>query len=156
MASILGEKYKYADGTSAAYLEQAISQTTYDLNNATAKLNEALSMIAICGNQSTGCLDKTGRHISTWRDQRDSYQRLVNELNEKLKDLLDQQSRISANVTLTSVANTNAAQSAIASADAELKKAKSTTFKWLLYGGIFVAVIVGAIFLYKKLKKQKS
>ncbi len=155
MAYLFDEKYKYADAYSLASINGSILSVTAQLNEATSLYNQAIAAIASCDNSSTGCLEKTGRHISTWRDQRDRYQPLVTQYKNELSELLSLQKQLAgtqADTAGTTVA-VAAAQTAISKADEAQTKASAT--KYFLYGGIALIVIVVGIIAYKMLKKKK-
>jgi hypothetical protein len=155
MAFIFDEKYKYADAYNLASINDSILSVTAQLNEATGLYNQSMTAIASCNNSSTGCLEKTGRHISTWRDQRDRYQPLVTQYKAELSELLSLQKQLSgtqADTAGTTVA-VAAAETAISKADEAQTKASAA--KYLLYGGIALAVIIIGFIAYKMIKRKK-
>lgn len=152
MASIIGDKYRNAVDTSN--IDASIASVTASLNEATSLYNQAMTAIATCDNSSVGCLSKTGRHISTWRDQRDRYSPLITQYKNELTELLKLKSQIagSQSETAQSAVVTASAQQALANADAT--QTKSAFYKYaLIFGGIALFIVIG-IFAWKKLKKK--
>jgi|WetSurMetagenome_2_1015567.scaffolds.fasta_scaffold244898_2 hypothetical protein len=173
--SILGEKkYRGADGYAAPVvnynditdINASIASVTESLANATEMYNQAMAAIAACNNDSSGCLSKTGRHINTWRNQRDAYRGLVAQYKTDLEELLVLQEQLST-VQVASAENTQAvvttaaettqvaaaAQTAIANADSATT---SANFKKIaLYGGGALVLIVLGFVVFKQLKKKK-
>jgi len=150
MASIVGESYRNADSST---IDTSIADVTTSLNEATRLYNEAMTAIALCNNSSVGCVDKSGRHISTWRDQRDRYAPMVTQLKKELTELLALKEKTATTSTQTAsqIAGEAAARQAIANADTS--QTTSTALKWgLIIGGILI-VVIGGIFIYKKIKK---
>jgi len=150
MASIVGESYRNADSST---IDSSIADVTTRLNEATRLYNEAMTAIALCNNRSVGCVDKSGRHISTWRDQRDRYAPMVTQLKKELTELLALKEKTATTSTQTAsqIAGEAAARQAIANADTS--QTTSTALKWgLIIGGILI-VVIGGIFIYKKIKK---
>jgi len=148
------KRFRNADGLSD--INQAISIKTSELNTATRLLNEAMAAITACGNSSTGCLSKTGRHISTWRDQRDRNSALVTQYKKELSELLVLQKELAGTQTTSAAATTAAAAAKTAIVEADTAQTTSAAKKWLVYGGIAVgviAVIIIGIVLVKKYKK---
>lgn len=161
MAEIFGKKqFRNAVTDSITTINTSIATVTASLDNATQQYNQAITAIAACNNQSGGCLDKTGRHISTWRDQRDRYAPLVEQYKKELQELLALQKALTETQGTTAQATivTAQAEQAVAEAEtaissAETSKTMSAGLKWgLIIGGI-VVVVVGGIIAYKKLKK---
>lgn len=161
MAEIFGKKpFRNAVTDSITTINTSIATVTASLDNATQKYNQAVTAIATCNNQSGGCLDKTGRHISTWREQRDRYAPLVEQYKKELQELLALQKALTETQGTTAQAAivTAQAEQAVAEAEtaistAETSRTMSSGLKWgLIIGGI-VIVVVGGIIAYKKLKK---
>lgn len=143
-------KYFNADGSD---ITASIATVTAKLNEATSLYSQAMTAIAACDNSSTGCLEKTGRHISTWRDQRDRYAPLVTQYKGELTELLALQRDIAASTTQSAQSNQVVAEAQTALAKADSAKTMSGLLKWsLIIGGILV-VVIGGIFIFKKLKK---
>ena len=141
-------------------INASIATVTVSLDDATQKYNQAINAIAACNNQSTGCLNKTGRHISTWRDQRDRYAPLVEKYKKELDELLVLQKALTETQGTTAQATivTAQAEQAVAEAEAavssaETSKTMSAGLKYgLIIGGVLL-VVIGGIVAYKKLKK---
>ena len=160
MASIIGEKGNnerwYNSAGDLASISASIATKTTELNNATALLNEALNGIALCDNRAIGCVNKSGRHISTWRDQRDKNAPLVTKYKSELAELLALQKDLTSTQT-QSAQSTQViadAETAVMKAETAATIAKST--KLGLYLGIgagVIALIIGGIYLFKKFKK---
>jgi LPXTG-motif cell wall-anchored protein len=113
------------------------------------KLTVVYQMIAKCGNSAGGCKEKTGKTINNWRDDRDRYAKLIAGLDKK----------IAAESTTLTAAEKLKTQQAIAAQEvgkSELIAASTgtqNTTKYILIGAAFIAVVVGGIFLIKKLRK---
>jgi hypothetical protein len=147
------KRYHYAEGDMAS-VNSSLADLTAKLNDAQAKYSEAIAAIAACNNSSIGCLDETGRHISSWRADRDQYSKLITEYKSQISDLLSiQKSLASASVnTSQAISTASAAQQAVASAQEVTTKANAK--KWLLYGGIGAGVLVAGIFAVKMFRKK--
>ncbi len=157
MATIAFENTKYASpkfhNADGSDITASIATVTAKLNEATSLYSQAMTAIAACDNSSIGCLDKTGRHISTWRDQRDRYAPLVDQYKKELSQLLALQRDIAASTTQSAQSNQVVAEAQTALAKADSAKTMSGLLKWsLIIGGILV-VVIGSIFIFKKLKK---
>jgi chromosome segregation ATPase len=161
MGEIFGKKpFRNAVTDSITTINTSIATVTAALDNATQQYNQAITAIAACNNQSTGCLDKTGRHISTWRDQRDRYAPLVEQYKKELQELLALQKALTETqgTTATAAIVTAQAEQAVAEAEtaittAETSKTMSTGLKYgLIIGGTLLIVILGII-AWKKFKK---
>jgi hypothetical protein len=150
-SSIIGEntKYKNADGSA---LDAAIQSKTKQLTDAQALYAQAMDAITICGNSSSGCLSKTGRHISTWRDQRDLNAPLIERYKTELSELLDlkvkeaaTQIQTAASMQATSAANTAISEANKVSSEASVVAASATASKVGIYlliaGGLIVLTI---------------
>lgn len=152
MASIIGEN-KYRNAETMASIDASIASVTASLNEATTLYNQAMTAIAKCDNSSIGCVDKTGRHISTWRDQRDRYQPLITQYKEELAQLLKLKSQMAGSTSETAQSAVITAQAQQALANADATKTQSTFLKYLLIFGGVALLVVGGIFAWKKLKK---
>ena len=152
--SIIGEKWHNASASDIASIDQLISAKTAQLNEATTMLSQALTAIQLCNNSSWGCVDKSGRHISTWRDQRDMYSPLVTRYKNELIDLSARRSQLVKEMGDIAVVSQVAAVADKAIAEAESVETTSTAKKVLLYGGIALAVIVTGFIAYKIIKKK--
>jgi topoisomerase IA-like protein len=157
---------KYHNAVDISSINASITSVTESLNNAMQLYNQAVTAITACGNKASGCLAKTGRHISTWRDQRDRYLPIVEQKKAELKELLEIQSTLT-DVQVTSASNqqiivakeaeTNQVKAAadIALANADTRKAESTAKKYGLYIGLGLVLVIGGIVAFKMLKKKK-
>jgi len=66
MGEIFGkDRFRNAVTDSIVTINTSIAAVTRSLDEVTKLYNQALNAIAACNNNSSGCLDKTGRHIST-------------------------------------------------------------------------------------------
>lgn len=172
MASIIGEKKKWKNAITddIAAVDSLISSKTNELNNATTMLNQALNAITLCNDKASpngifkpGCAAISGRHITSWRDQRDMYMPLVDRYKKELITLQERRTALvnSANESATllqNVAQTNVATAKAneAIASAETVQATATASKYGIYGiiaGVALILIIGGIYAYKKLKK---
>jgi hypothetical protein len=172
MGSIVGEN-NYKNATSStdtlAEVNASIASVTASLKAATTLYNEALAGIATCDNKSLRCVSKSGRHISTWREQRDQNSMIITNSKKQLDELLALQAQLvsaaSAQATSTAANKTAMAQAdkIAATAETAVAEASSATIgasakKYLLYGGIgigVIALIFGGIYIFKKVKKSK-
>lgn len=161
MGEIFGKKpFRNAVTDSITTINTSIATVTASLDNATQQYNQAITAIAACNNQSGGCLDKTGRHISTWREQRDRYAPLVEQYKKELQELLalqkaltETQGTTAVTVTATAAANRAIAEAETAISNEETSRTISKGLKYgLIIGGVLILVI-GGIIAYKKLKK---
>jgi chromosome segregation ATPase len=161
MGEIFGKKpFRNAVTDSITTINTSIASVTASLDNATQLYNQAITAISTCNNRSGGCLDKTGRHISTWRDQRDRYAPLVEQYKKELQELLALQKALTETQGTTAQATivTAQAEQAVAEAEtaissAETSKTMSSGLKYgLIIGGVLILVI-GGIIAYKKFKK---
>jgi hypothetical protein len=167
MSSILGEKYRYATASegltsSIANIDVTIAQVTKALSDATGRYNRAIAAIASCDNKARKCVDKTGKHISTWREMRDSNKKLRSTYTDQLADLnAKRQALIEAQNTSASSAQVVAeADKVVAAANTKLAEAESVTTdtnakKIALYGGLALAGITITLVIIKVLKKKK-
>lgn len=153
MASIVGEKWHNA--TDLASINESISIKTAQLNEASALLAEALAGIQLCGNVASGCVTKTGHHISVLSDMRDTNQPKVTQYKKELAELLVLQKELAGTQveTAASIQVTANAQKAVA--EAEAVQTTTSAKKYLIYGGIGLAVIIIAVIAVKMLKKKK-
>lgn len=163
MGSIVGESTKWRNATASdvAGLDVLISNKTSELNNAVTLYSQAMNGIQLCGNSALGCVSKSGRHISTWRDQRDLYGPIVDRLRKELIDLQDRRNVLvdainkSANVgqvvATTSIATAEATK---ALAQADTVKTVSSLTKYGLIAGIGLVIIIGGIIAYKMIRKK--
>lgn len=168
MASILGENNKWKNATTQdlASINAAIASKTSSLNEASRLYDEGVNALTACyGLSKSQCLAKTGSYvISRWSPQTDTNKALVVQYTKELKDLLALQQIIastqstSASTTIAAAAADTAIQQAKAVAiQGESAQTSSTAKKVLLYGGIgigAIAVIIGTIFIVKKLKRK--
>jgi hypothetical protein len=152
--SIIGEKWHNATSSDIANIDQLISAKTAQLNQATTLLSEALTAIQLCNNSSWGCVSKSGRHISTWRDQRDANAPLVERYKNELLDLTTRRDQLVRQMGDVAVATQVTAVAEKAIAEAESVQTASTAKKVLLYGGIGLIVIIGGIIAYKLIKRK--
>lgn len=152
--SIIGEKWHNATASDIAGIDQLISAKTTQLNEATTLLSQALTAIQLCNNSSWGCVNKSGRHISTWRDQRDANAPLVERYKNELLDLTTRRDQLVKQMGDVAVATQVTAVAEKAIAEAESVQTTSTAKKVLLYGGIGLAVIIGGIIAYKLIKRK--
>jgi spermidine/putrescine-binding protein len=150
MASIIGERWRNADSSS---LDTSIASVTTELNNATMLYNQALTAIARCNNQAIGCVAKTGRHISTWRDQRDKYAPLVVRYKAQLEDLLKLKEQVSAQTAQSAQSQQLVAAANTAIAEAESSGVQGKLKTYLLIGVIAAVVVISGVYIFKKLKK---
>ena len=171
MGSIVGEnKWKNAISDDIASVDALISSKTTELNNATTMLNQALNAIVLCNDKASpngifrpGCAAISGRHITSWRDQRDQYMPLVDRYKKELTTLQERRSALvfQANESATmleKVATTNVATAKAdqAIAQAETVQATATASKYGIYAaiaGVALVVIIGGIYAYKMIKK---
>jgi len=157
-------KWHNASASDIAEVDALISAKSSELNNATTLYSQAMNGIALCDNRSIGCVSKSGRHISTWRDQRDMYGPIVERLKKELYDLQDRRSALVKSINESAAASQIVAQTSMATseatkalANAETIQATATASKlgiYALIGGVFLIVIVGGIFAYKMYKKK--
>lgn len=174
MSSIVGEsKYRNAvitrkpwhNATTAdiATIDAQITSKTAELQNASNLLTQALNGIALCNNSAWGCVSKSGRHISTWREQRDTNSALVTRYKAELAALQEQRASYVAEVNASlmlnqQMATVSAATAAADKAIAEASKVQATATAskigvYLLIGGGLIALVIGGIYIYKKVKK---
>lgn len=150
MASIIGEKYRNATSSD---IDASIADITAKLAEATTKYNEAIKGIALCDDKAWGCVKKSGRHISTWREWRDNYGPIIIDLKKQLADVLTLKNNMASSTADTAQSSIVVAQAEKALAEAENVKITTSLKKYLIIGGILVAITIGAIIGYKKLKK---
>lgn len=149
MAAILGE-FRNA---SANDIDASIADVTTRLNEATQKYNEAIKGIALCDNKALGCVKKSGRHISTWREWRDNYGPQVTALKKELAELIELKKNMATSYVESAQSSIVVAQAEKAVAEAESVKTGASAKKYLLVGGIILVALIGGIIAYKKLKK---
>lgn len=168
MGSIVGEKPKgtwhNASASDIAEIDALISAKSTELNNATSLYSQAMNGIALCDNRSLGCVKKSGRHISTWRDQRDTYGPIVERLKKELYDLQDRRTALVKSINESAAASQMVAETSKASAeaakalaDAETVQATATASKFGIYaiiGAVVLIFVVGGVFVYKMYKKK--
>jgi len=152
--SIIGEKWHNATTSDVASIDALISAKTIQLNEATTLLSQALTAIALSNNSSWGCVNKSGRHISTWRDQRDDNAPLVERYKNELIDLQARRAQLVKEMGDVAVATQVTAVAEKAIAEAESVQTTSNAKKILIYGGIALAVIIGGIIAYKLIKRK--
>jgi hypothetical protein len=168
MASIVGEKKKWNNAISddIAAIDQQRSQQTVLLNAALADMEWAKRELASCGSLKflQTCKGKTGRTLAQWTDL---YKR--NEVPSKtytaeIKRLQTQRATLVEQMDTATKMATNTAQSQIvqseatkAIAKADIETSGATIAKvgtYALIGGVIIAVIIGGVFIYKKVKKH--
>jgi len=149
MAAILGEKHF----NNATGIDASIADVTNRLTEATTKYNQAMTGIALCNDKAWQCVDKSGRHISTWRDWRDTYGPMVIQLKKELSDLLALKKQMAVSTADTAQSSIVVAQAELAVAEAENVKVTTSFKKYLLIGGILLAVTIIGVVAYKKFKK---
>lgn len=165
--SIVGEKWKNAaNPTDLAGVNASIASVTDALNQATELFNQASTNLTLCnGLSQNACLAKTGGYAhSTWSPQYDNNKSAIVTLKAQLQDLLKLQASIAATQQVTAATQATTAESTVkaaaatdALAKADIATTGATATKWVLYAGIgvgVIALIIGAIFLFKKVKKK--
>jgi hypothetical protein len=175
MGSIVGEnkKWKNAASDDIASIDALISAKTTELNSATQLLSEALNAISLCNDKASpngifkpGCLQISGRHITSWREQRDINAPLVSRYKAELVNLQGQRASLVTALNASTVLSQNISTASVATAAAdeaiaqsEVVQATATASKigiYLLIGGIGLVVVIGGIFAFKMLKKKQS
>jgi hypothetical protein len=161
MAEIFGKKpFRNAITDDIPTINASIASTTEALNTATANLKQAENGIYLCGGKAWGCVDKSGRHLSTWEEQLKVNQVLVYKYTKELEGLLILQNEITktqgttaVTVTATAAANRAIAEAETAISNEETSRTISKGLKYgLIIGGVLILVI-GGIIAYKKFKK---
>ena len=163
MASIVGEWRNATSDVQA--LDDLISAKTKQLNAVTAALSEANAKIELCHDKASpngifkpGCLAISGRHISSWRDIRDTNITLNAQYTADLKSLTERRAALVSQEAQSAATNLTIAEANTALAKAEDTQTSTTAKKYGLYIGIgigAIALMIGAVILYKKLKKRK-
>jgi hypothetical protein len=160
MSSIVGEKpWRNAESLSTlASINNSIAAVTESLNTATKLYQQASDNLTACyGKSKKSCLSLTGGYaISTWTPQYDHNKALITQYTAKLSELLKLQTDLSATqaTTATTVTAAAAAQDALAKAD--IATSSASAGKWGLYIGVglgAIALIIGGVIIFKKLKK---
>lgn len=166
MASIIGEKKKWHNASEAdiAAVDALISAKSSELNHVTSLYSQAMTGIALCDNKSWGCVSKSGRHISTWRDWRDLYGPMMERYKKELQELQDRRAALVKAINDTATAGQLVAQSSVATAEAAAAIAEAETVQatakaskigiYALIAGVAVVIIIGGIFAYKMYKKK--
>jgi ABC-type transporter Mla subunit MlaD len=154
MGSIIGDKKWHNAVSDLASVNGSIADVTQQLTVATTQLNQALTAIASCNNSASGCLANTGRHISSWRDQRDQYGPLVDKYKADLKQLLDIQKSLAGSTVETSQSMQVAANAQQAITEANSAASTGNLTKYLIIGGIILVALVAGVIIFKQLKKK--
>jgi ABC-type transporter Mla subunit MlaD len=156
MSSIISEKFgkRWHNATDLSSINDSIAIKTQQLNNATMLLNQAVTAINNCGNSASGCLSKTGRHISTWREQRDANAPAVAQYKQELKELLALQASLATTQSQSAAAVETTAKAQEAVTNANTAETTANLTKYLIYGGIAIVVIIGAIVAFKYFRKK--
>lgn len=161
MAEIFGKKpFRNAVTDSITTINSSIASTTEALDTAVEKLKQAENGISLCGGRSTGCVDKSGRHLSTWEEQKRIYAPLVEKYKKELEELLNLQKALTETqgttaqaAIVTAQAEQSVAEAETAISSAETSRTMSAGLKWgLIIGGVMI-LLIGGIIAYKKLKK---
>jgi hypothetical protein len=168
MGSIVGEKKKWHNAISddIAAIDQQISETTVLLNAALADIAWAKQSLTSCGSLKflQTCKGQTGRTLAQWNDLLTRNMQPVVTYTATIKRLQEQRAQLVSNMEASAQAATETAQSQIiqseantAIAKADIETSGATIAKvgtYALIGGVIIAVIIGGIFIYKKVKKH--
>jgi hypothetical protein len=168
MASIVGEKKKWHNAISddIAVIDQQISEKTTLLNAALADMAWAKQALASCGSLKflQTCNGKTGRTLAQWTDLYNRNLGPATTYASQIKALQAQRATLVGQMDTANRLATETAQSQIiqseankAIADADIKTAGATLTKvgtYAIIAAVLIALIVGGIFVYKKVKKH--
>jgi hypothetical protein len=169
--SIIGEKWQNATSDDIAAVDALISAKSTELNKVTAILSAALNAITLCkgkaypdGILKPSCLKISGRHISSWEEDRDINTPLVSRYKAELIALQERRAALVAEANASSSLLQNVANTSIATAEAnkaiaqaETVEATATASKigiYALIAGIGLVIVIGGIFAFKMIKKK--